>query len=356
MRSLFLADAGVRLEARRDAFVLTRDGEALQSLPMRDVDEIHLAGGADLTAAARDAALRRGIDVLFLTLGGDLRGRLVGPLSAWPARRVAQVRAIDDPARAAAIARAIVRAKLVAQRRLLLTRNRRLRSAEIANAADALATAAARAATESDLDVLRGLEGAGANRYFSVFPHLILNADFPWSGRNRRPPRDPVNAALSFGYGVLLARVESAVRRAGLDPYLGVLHGHLRGAPACALDLAESFRPTIDALVLTLVNRRALTLHDFEPPRPGPDGEPPPEDAIHLAPLGRRILLQAWSDLRRDPLFPDAAGQRLTLDTALDAEVHALRRHIEGEAPEWTPLALLPLAALAALAEEGAAP
>ncbi|HQU47460.1 MAG TPA: CRISPR-associated endonuclease Cas1, partial [Pirellulales bacterium] len=114
------------------------------------------------------------------------------------------------------------------------------------------------------LDRLRGLEGQGAALYFSQFGKLLRVPQFDFTHRNRRPPRDPVNACLSFGYAVLGSLVESQAQRCGLDPTLGFLHQAAYGRPSLALDVLEEFRPLVDGLVLRLLNRRQLGPNDFE--------------------------------------------------------------------------------------------
>ena len=107
---------------------------------------------------------------------------------------------------------------------------------------------------------MRGAEGAGSAGYFSGFGAAIVNPDFAFTGRNRRPPRDPVNACLSFGYALLTAMVTNIAERVGLDPMVGALHDLDYGRPSLALDLIEEWRPVlVDSVVLRLVNRRQIT-------------------------------------------------------------------------------------------------
>jgi len=122
----------------------------------------------------------------------------------------------------------------------------------------------ARVGTATNLNELRGCEGAASAAYFKAFPHMLRTPDFSFSGRNRRPPRDPVNALLSLGYTLLANSIEAAVRTVGLDPYLGALHAPEAGRPSLVCDLIEEMRaPVVDALVLAALNQRAFKTSDF---------------------------------------------------------------------------------------------
>lgn len=340
MALLALVEQDCELSARNGAIVVLRRGVAVRTVPAHEVDEVHLYGGADLTIAGRNFLLARGIDTLFVTLDGRVRGRLVGWESSQADRRLAQYRLLSDEPRALVLGRAFIAGKLTNQRALLLARQRHLRHEGIADTLVWLRGALHRLGTAGDLETVRGIEGMGANRYFDCFGALITNAAFGWSGRNRRPPRDPVNACLSYGYTLLCARAEQALRLAGLDPSLGVVHGLSRGAPSFALDFAEAFRPLVDALVLSLLNRRQLGPEDFAPPEPGNDltdlGEVE-AGAVYLGPVGRKVFLRAWSQrlAERSP-HPVLEGD-WSLAGLFTSQAQQLRRVVEGEAAAFVP-------------------
>ncbi len=345
MALLAIFDQDVEVTCRSGALVLLRKGTPFQTVPAHEVDEVHLHGGAELTTAGRNFLLARGIDVVFLTMDGRARGRLVGEESAWPARRVAQYRLICDDGRRLALARAFVAGKIDNQARLVRTRQGWLRRDELAEAVLLLRAQRARVDTADSLDVLRGVEGYAARVYFGVFGVLLTNDAFAWTGRNRRPPRDPINAALSFGYTMLCSRVEHAVRRSGLDPYLGALHEGVRGAPALALDLAEELRPVVDGLVLNLLNRRQLGPEDFGPPAPEdlaaafPEGEPEGEGAaaVYLSDVGRKILTRAWAMRLAERSPHPVQGADWSLAGLIEEQAMQVKRVIEDEAPAYLP-------------------
>ena len=343
MALLAVFDNDVEVTARNGAVVLLRKGVAFQQLAAHEVDEVHLHGGADLTTAGRNFLLAKGIDVVFLTLDGRSRGRLVGEESAWAARRVAQYRAVIDAPARLMLAKSFVSGKLENQLDMLISRQRWLRHDAIADGLYLLRSLRDRVTNAPDLDALRGVEGHCAHVYFSLFSLLITNPAFAWNGRNRRPPRDPMNAALSFAYTMLASRVEHAVRRAGLDPYLGFLHETGRGAPALALDLMEEFRPMVDGLVLNLVNRKQLGPEDFGPPAVDAFADHDPleemqfDDAVHLSEVGRKILTRAWA-LRTAERSPHPIeGNDWGINALFVEQAHQVRRVVEGETTAYRP-------------------
>lgn len=327
---------GVRAEQL--AVFLEGDVVALRSPDL--VEEVHVLGPSQLSPAARDLCLRKGVDVVFFTAGGSYLGRLSSRESAAGERRLAQLSTVLDPERRLAVARAVVIGKLKNQATHLRRVQRRVRRTEVADALTALHAAAARAPSAEGLDQLRGTEGLGARVYFGALGLGVAQPGMVFAGRNRRPPTDPVNAALSYGYTLLVSRVESAVRGAGLDPYVGFLHEATRGNPACALDLAEEWRPLIDAMVFGLVNRRELGPEDFRTPGVGlGEGEGDGSGAVHLAPVGREILFRAWFRRLDEPLTVTAADQRMPFRAAVAWQAAQLARVCEGREPTYVPVA-----------------
>lgn len=347
MALLAIFENDVEISARSGSLVLLRRGTVFQTIAAHEIDEVHLHGGADLTTAGRNFLLARGIDVVFLTMDGRVRGRLVGDESAWADRRISQYKVVSDDAQRLVIAKAIIAGKVQNQLSLVTARQAYLKRDELASAILILRGQRDRVGRAPDLDQLRGCEGFCANVYFGVFGELITNAAFTWNGRNRRPPRDPVNAALSYGYTMLCSRVEHAVRKAGLDPYLGVLHEAGRGAPTLALDLAEEFRPVVDALVLNQVNRRQLGPEDFGPPDPETLAENDPlaetsdsGGAIYLSDVGRKVLTRAWA-LRLQERSPHPVeGRDWTLSGLIGEQAQQIRRVFEDPTLTYRPVRL----------------
>ncbi len=360
---------------------LTASGRTLQVEVRGDVvhrvapdrlSAILIEGPVRMTAAARRLVLRAKLEVTFLDGRGRWLGRQVGLEPRGGTTRLAQARAALDPSRRLALARACVSGKLHNHYRVLRRSTAGRPTEHTARALAMLRATRERLDHVADIAELMGMEGHGARTWFSCIPHLLRNAGFTWTGRNRRPPRDPLNATLSYVYTLLCAETDAAVRRAGLDPAFGMLHETGRGKPACALDLAEEWRPVADAFVLGLVNRRQLSPDDFEdptaryvdpatteplpwdpvepgeeqsptgdaapdpdaegsagdedslefePPEEGPSpnpvtdpaGEADPRPPVYLAASGRRVVLAAWSQRLDQRLFDPHLEARFEL-------------------------------------------
>lgn len=337
-----LFDPRARLAVRGGALQIVKGEAIVETLRTEEVAEVQIYGKADLTAAARNLLLHAGIDVVFLTADGRWRGRLSGAESRAGRRRLAQYATVSDPARRLAIAASLVAGKIANQRALLLSRQVRLRSEGIAGVLALLRSLEARLGEARDLDALRGLEGTAARHYFDGFGAALTNPLFTFAGRVKRPPTDPVNAALSYGYTLLLLRVEHAVRAAGLDPYLGLLHEPARGGAALAFDLMEELRPVVDGLVLTLVNRKQLSPEDFRVPPAEELGDRAElaERAVYLGEVGRKILLGAWQRTLNEPMLHPGRASRWKLRDLIREQAQQMARVMEGEQDTWRPLLL----------------
>lgn len=349
MRTLSLMEQGLVVRASGDLLLVERAGRTIQEVRLIDIDEVLVFGNVQLTTSAIASLLRRRVDTVFLTQRGWYRGRLVGPMGRQIDLRVAQFERFREAGFALTVARTMVAGKLANQRQLLLRAQRERRLEELAGPIAQLRVLAERAREAADMDALRGIEGRGAAVYFGQLGRCLTNPAFSFTRRTRRPPRDPVNAVLSFGYTLLGIQMESAVLRAGFDPALGAFHGVAYGRPSLVLDLIEEWRPVlVDALMLRLVNRRELSPEDFERIESGFDDEeegPAAEDdaaagdgpGIWLADTGRRIVFRAWGRRLRDVVLVPHLEQRLMFEEVLRQQVYLLARVVKGEADGYVP-------------------
>lgn len=254
---------GVRGQSVR---VTDKDGSLVRELPLANVESLAVIGGVQVSTQALAVFAEHEIPVAYLSGAGRLTAVMdpLGPTSA--ALRAAQVRVLDRPERALALARALVVAKIANQRTLLMRNHAGLPP----QAAADLQQSAASAAEAASMDELRGHEGNAAAIYFAHFAGMIrgsasdLAGRFDANGRQRRPPPDPINAVLSFGYSMLTHECVSACRLASLEPTLGALHVTRPGRPALALDLMEPFRPLVaESVAVAAFNRGELTQGHF---------------------------------------------------------------------------------------------
>lgn len=182
-----------------------------------------------------------------------------------------------------------------------------------------------------DLDQLRGAEGEAAALYFSVFDTLIRSPDAQtrFRGRSRRPPLDPVNALLSFLYTLLTHDCRSAAEAVGLDPAVGFLHRDRPGRPSLALDLMEELRPVLaDRLALSLINRRQLRAADFEIRDGG---------AVWLADDGRKTVLAAWQERKKQERHHPFTGENAPVGLVPHLQMQLLARHLRGDLDAYPP-------------------
>lgn len=308
MTALYVTEPGAVVRRSGDTLEVTvdRDPDGAGPAPetrrtLATVQVHHLAwlallGGAHLTRDAAALLLDRGIPAAFLTRSGRYLGRLTPSRDAGAAGRLAQYAAATDGARSLALSRAITVGKLRNAAALLrLLQSNRPREPALGAAYAEVSQIAARAAEAGDAETLRGHEGAGTRAYFSGYA-AGFSGRIGFTGRARRPPPDPANALMSFGYALLAARLSGMVHARGLDPCIGFHHGLRPGRESLVLDLMEEFRhPLVDRLVLRLCNLRMVVPEDFVPDPDQPGG-------LRLAPAALRKVLAEWERQLHRPL------------------------------------------------------
>lgn len=335
LNTLYVQTQGAFLRLDHDTVKIEIEGQIKLQVPLHHLGGILLFGDIMVTPAVIARCAQDGRGLAWFSLSGRFQGRLEGPVCGNVLLRRAQHEALGDPGRALEIARNCVAGKLKNLRSTLL---RSARETDSAQDADALRRAAGVLAdhvrslpTAKDLDTLRGMEGEAARRYFGAFGHMILGDRqvFSFSGRNRRPPLDPVNALLSFLYALLLNDCVSAAQGVGLDPQVGFLHALRSGRPALGLDLMEELRPILaDRLGLTLINRRQVTEKDFER-RPG--------GAVFLNDSGRKKVVVAYQERKQKEIFHQVVGQKMPLGLVPHIQARLLARHLRGDLSGYPP-------------------
>jgi CRISPR-associated protein Cas1 len=239
-------------------------------LPIHNIEGIVSFGYTGASPALIGLCAERNVGISFLTEHGRFWGRVSGPVRGNVLLRRKQYRWADDPQKSLEIARLFIAGKITNCRSVLQRAIRDHASdtnlQALSDAINLLEIRQKQALKANNADTLRGIEGDAANTYFGVFNHLIVSQknDFVMDGRNRRPPKDRVNALLSFVYTLLAHEVQSALESVGLDPYVGFLHVDRPGRASLALDMMEEFRPYIaDRLILSLINRRQINANGF---------------------------------------------------------------------------------------------
>ncbi len=306
--------------------------ETLLDIPLIKVEGVVIFGRATVSPAALIELLERKIPLSFMSSTGKFLGRLEPELSKNVFVRDAQWRALGESDRAVHVVQGLIRGKLKNYRSMLL-RAQREGIEGLQPGIKKIEQAIAPINQTEVIDALRGLEGAGSAAYFGCFDALIRNRDFSFSHRNRRPPTDPVNALLSFGYALLRHDIQGAINIVGFDPYLGYLHTQRYGRPSLALDLMEEFRPlVVDAMVLSALNRKAITPGDFE--------TEPVSQAVMLCGEGRRTFLRLYEQKKQSKFKHPVLGRQCTYQEAFELQTRLLAKYLLGETEKYPPLIL----------------
>jgi CRISPR-associated protein Cas1 len=329
MSTLYVTQQDTVLRKTDERLKVTQKGSTLLDVPLIKVSQVVVFGRVTVTAATVQSLLERHIPVCYLSQYGRYVGRIEPHLSKNSLLRSAQYRAAFDVESTLELARQMVCGKLSNMRVLLQRANRNLDDAAIAKAVDQLKTHLTSVAAAPNLDHLRGLEGAGSAVYFGVFDNLLKSSGVRFIKRVRRPPTDPVNALLSFGYALLASDIQSAVNTVGFDPYQGYLHVEHYGRPSLALDLMEEFRPlVVDSVVLTCVNKRVIGPEDFSVGL----GE------VHrLNDAARRKFLMQYEERKNTEIHHPIFGYRVTYQRCFELQARLLAKRLKGEIPVYPP-------------------
>jgi len=331
LNTLYVSTQGAYLSRESETIHVRVEQETRMRVPIQQISSVVCLGNVAFSSGFLELCAKNGVSVSCLTEHGKFQARMEGPVRGNVLLRRQQYRAADDPNASAGIVAAIVGAKVANARNVLLRAAREHPTFEekkkLAEAAIHLASTL-RALTldpKPDVDTLRGLEGDAAHAYFAVFNSLILaqKEDFVFTQRSRRPPLDNLNALLSFLYTLLTHEAVGALESVGLDPAVGFLHTDRPGRPGLALDLVEEFRaPVADRLALSLINRRQIQAKHFEHTASG---------AVTLTETGRREVIQAWQERKREELQHPYLSEQCPWGLLPYTQALLLARHLRGD-------------------------
>jgi CRISPR-associated protein Cas1 len=307
--------------------VVWKKKEKLATVRVADTSQLVLCGNISVTPQTIHMLCQENVPVVHLSMGHWFYGLTQGMGLKNAYLRAAQFRVATDTARCLQLARQIVSAKIAAQRTFL----RRNASGLLRQALDDLAQQDRNAQAAEKVESLLGIEGLGAKVYFGNFSRMLksetLPSEWDFHNRNRRPPRDPVNALLSFGYAMLAKECTIAVAAEGFDPYWGFYHQPRHGRPALALDLMEEFRTSVvDSAVITAVNTGMVRDGDFETAKAG----------CAMKPAARKAFIRAYESrldqLVTHPIF----DYRCSWRTVIRLQAKLLSRWVRGEIEDYT--------------------
>ena len=335
LNTLYVTTPDTYLRLDNDTLRVEVNRETRLRVPLHHLSAVVCFGHINLSAPLMHLLADRGIALVLLDDNGRFKARLEGAVSGNVLLHQAQFQRVADPAFTLDMARASVAGKLKNTRQVLQRGAREAKAEDEANAlarlADDLAASLRALPGEDSLDGVRGIEGEAARRYFSGL-NLLVRADqraaFAMDGRTRRPPRDRLNALLSFLYAMWMNDCRSALEAAGLDPQVGFLHALRPGRASLALDLMEEFRPWADRLALTLINRGQLKAHDFVLREGG---------AVALQPDARKAVVVAYQERKKDDINHPLLAQSVPLGLVPLVQARLLARAMRDDGAPYVP-------------------
>ncbi|WP_199912494.1 MULTISPECIES: CRISPR-associated endonuclease Cas1 [unclassified Actinomyces] len=326
-RPVYVTLQGATVGVRSDRLEVRSSGELQASYRLIDVSQVCVFGNVTVSAQGVRALLSRDVPVLWFSYGGWFSGMAEGLPGKNVDLRIAQFRASEE--QQLEIARRMISGK-IRNSRTMLRRNAR---AELGRVGDQLKELAIQARQADSPQQLLGIEGTDARLYFASFPAMVGKgsrvdvSDFQENGRTRRPPKDPLNALLSFCYTLLVKDLTVTLSGIGFDPYYGMFHRPRFGRPALALDLAEEFRPLIaESVVLQVLNNGEVGPRDFRSRAGG----------CMLEASGRKAVLRAYERRLDQEITHPQFGYKASYRRVMDIQARVLGAVMLGELDEYT--------------------
>ena len=335
LNTLYVLSEDAYLSLDGDNVVVSIERKEAGRFPLHTLCAIEYFGYKGASPFLMGECAARGIDLSFFTKHGRFLSRVVGESRGNVLLRREQYRISDNEVRSCAIVRNMIAAKIY-NARWVLERAMRDHPLQVdmeamGDASAELAVFVSKARSARTNDELRGIEGAAARTYYGVFSQMILadKESFRFEGRVRRPPKDSVNALLSFAYTLLTNDCASALEGVGLDSYVGLMHVERPGRKSLALDLVEELRSVFaDRVVLSCINNRVLRASDFETKEDG---------SVYLSDRGRRAFLDVWQRKKRDALQHPYLKKKLAWGLLPHTQALLLARCIRGDIDGYPP-------------------
>ncbi|MBN1648524.1 MAG: type I-C CRISPR-associated endonuclease Cas1 [Spirochaetales bacterium] len=329
LNTLYISTQKTYLARERQTVVVRNSGNKLAQIPIHTLDGIVCFGNVLVSPFLLELCSRNAVTVSMLSEYGKFLSRFQGAVSGNVLLRRNQYRFADNEQIAVDIIKNILCGKILNSRTVIRRAMRdhpgRINRDKFEEVSAKLKMSIARLEQADNADFMRGIEGETARYYFSVFNDLILADDdyFTFSGRNRRPPRDPVNALLSFLYTIMMHDVCSALEGCGLDPAVGFLHRDRPGRMGLALDLMEEFRAVIvDRLVLSLINRKQIVRKDFQESTAG---------VFKLKDKARKDVLAAYQNRKSEEVLHPYIDEKVKIGLLFHIQAMLMARYIRGD-------------------------
>jgi len=320
MSTLCIEEQGAVLSRRDQRFVVRLKGKVLADIPAFRLEQIIIMGNIQITTEAMKLIFKHNVDTVFMSQKGKFYGRLFTPVFTNVETRMLQYEKSTDSEFKLKLAREIIRGKLHNCRKLLLRFNRK-RNREVISSCFKIRSLINKLENADTIDSILGHEGAGSASHFAGFREL-LKQDLGFVKRQRRPPKDPVNSMLSFGYTLLYREFSNIINLVGIDPYIAFLHTPENNRESLALDLMEEFRPMIDKIILTLVNRREVSQADFRKKE---------DDSVMISKKTIGLFMNRFYNALKEETYYQRLEENHTMRNVMQNQVRLLVRALKGE-------------------------
>lgn len=335
LNTLYVTTQGAYLHKEGETVVVKVERENRLRLPIHTLSSIVCFGQVSCSPFLLGRCAEKDVAVSFMTEYGKFLARVQGPVSGNVLLRREQYRRADCENATAKIARMFVVGKVANSRhiihRVLRDHQDKVDGGHLEQTCKSFSRYSTRLLSEGNTETIRGIEGRTARDYFDCFDQLITGqkADFEFTGRNRRPPRDRVNCLLSFIYTLLYHDARSALETVGLDPAVGFLHRDRPGRLGLALDLVEEFRPMLaDRLALSLINlgqvkKKGFTITD--------------SSAVRMDDDTRKTLLLAYQKRKQEEIEHPFLQEKIPVGMLMFAQAQLLARYLRGDLDDYPP-------------------
>ncbi len=333
LRTLYVLEHGYVLGKESERFVIKKKGRIIQRIPAIKVDQIMVFGNAQLTTQVMQFCLQTKIPIYLLSGSGRFYGVVDGFNTDPVYLHRDQFRRAEDPRFCLSLARQVIRGKIANSRVVLLRYKRNRGLLTLGLAADKLKGILQRLKSAASLDAVRGYEGSAARIYFEALASTI-DSDFLFTGRTRQPPKDPLNALLSYGYTLLYYNLYSFLRARGLNPHIGFLHPIRMGHPALVSDMIEEFRAiVVDTVALNLVYNRRVLPEQFSLPSS-------PNEGCLMGKQVRALFIRELEKKLNASIVHPVSGLHLDYRRCLEHQINYLASVIQGREETYSPMVL----------------
>ncbi|MEY8331186.1 type I-C CRISPR-associated endonuclease Cas1c [Lachnospiraceae bacterium 48-33] len=334
LNTLYITSSDVYLGIDGENVVVKREDEVAMRVPIHNIEAIVAFNYVGASPALMRKCCEYEVSISFFQ-GDRFCARVVGEENGNVVLRKTQYRFSDKEEESLIIARNMILGKVHNQRYVIERARRdyalRLDCEKLENASKLLKQSMSYIKDCKTLDELRGYEGEAASVYFRVFDDLILQNkhQFVFSGRNKRPPLDNVNALLSFTYSLLTTECAGAAYSVGLDPYVGFLHRDRPGRQSLALDLMEELRaPVADRFVLTLINKQEINAKGFKKLE---------NNAVIMSDMTRKLVLQRWQEGKNEQIMHPFLKEKIPLGLLPYVQAMLLARYLRCDINAYPP-------------------